>query len=295
MNQTVAIFGATGAQGAPVVEQALAEGLRVRAVGRDAEKISLLHPDSQATFADLSDLASVTAALQGVDAAFVHLPMPTGPEDAQKWLGTVIEAAHKALLPLLVFTTSAPSGPRYPSAMTTDGATAAVAALHDSGIPVIVLQPAIYLENLQPELFLPRLRSEGVLDYPPLPAKQKVMWTSHMDQAKIAVAALSRPDLAGNSYEIGTPDALTGGELAELLWGWVGRPVKFDPLTPADFGQRIGDALNSPGAAFALTDQYSALAGMGADAMAIDTAALEATFGVTLTPVAEHIKSWGKA
>ncbi len=290
MSQKVAIFGASGAQGAPVVERALAQGM----TARDAREVAAMHPNAEAVSADLSSVAAVNAALRDVDAAFVHLPMPMGPDDAQKWLGTLIEAAHQVTLPLLVFTTSAPSGLRYPSAITTDGATAVITTLQASGIPTIILQPAIYLENLQPEMFLPRLRREGVLDYPPLPVNQKVMWTSHKDQAKIAVAALARPDLAGNSYEIGTPNALTGGELAELLAGWLGRPVMFDPLTPAEFGQRIGDALNSPGAGFALTDQYGALAKMESNGMAVDTSALEATFGITLTSVAEHIKSWGK-
>ena len=167
-------------------------------------------------------------------------------------------------------------------------------AVLGSGIPSIVLQPSIYLENLQTDMIAPRLKCDGILDYPPLGESQKVMWTSHWDQARVAVAAMARPDLAGNAYEVAKPGALTGGELAALLSDWLGRPVRYEPLTPTALNQRFGDVLCNPGVSFALTDLYGAMAKMGNDDMIVDTAPLEATFDVTLTPVADHIAGWGK-
>lgn len=292
MNPTVAIFGATGAQGAPVVEEALARGMTVHAVARDAAKVAQMHPGAQAVAADLGDTDAIAKALHKVDAAFFHLPMPTGPNDSQTWLSAFLTAAHAAKLPHLVYTTSGPSGDRYPSSMVIDGTTAGANAVASCGIPAIILRPAIYLENLLPPIFLPRLRDAGIADYPPFRKSQRVMWTSHRDQARLAVAALARPDLAGNSFEIGSPGALTGPELAAILSGWLGRQVNFDPISPAEFGQRIGDALGNPGTAMALTDLYEALAKMPDDGMVVDTQKLEATFAVSLTPVADHIKSW---
>lgn len=294
MTKTVAIFGSTGAQGAPVVTEALAKGMNVRAVGRDADTIKEMHPNAEAFVATMDNEDAVAKALDGVDAAFLHLPMPLNPDDPEIWLKTFITAAHRVSLPLLVYTTSGPTGARYPSSAIIDAGTAGMQAILGCGIPSIVLQPTLYLENLLPEIFLPNLRPKGILDYPPLPATIKVQWTSHLDQACIAVAALGRPDLAGNSYEIGTPDALTGDELAELVASWVGRSVTYNPLSPADFGQRVGDAIGSPGAAFALNDLYGTLGKLNDEEMVIDTKVLEETFGVKLTTVAEHIASWAK-
>ena len=292
MSQTVAIFGATGAQGAPIVQEALAKGMAVRAVARNSAKISEMHPKAEAYAATLDNEDAIAKALDGVDAAFVHLPTPQTPEDPANWMKALFGAAHRVSLPLLVYTTSATSGTRYPSSMMVDSATGGMQAVLSSGIPSIVLQPTVYLENILIDIFVPRLRSEGILDYPPLPANMKVTWTSHLDQARVAVAALSRPDLAGNSYEIGTPNALTGDELAEYLSGWIGTSVQFAPLSPVEFGQRAGDALGNPGAAFALSDLYGALAKMGDDDMVIDTQKVEQTFGVKLTQVADHINGW---
>lgn len=293
--KTVTIFGATGAQGSPVVIEALSQGHKVRAVARDAEKVKAAHPKVDAFAADLSDEQALIEALDGADAAFLHFPAPQGPDDSANWAKAFFTAAHKVQLPHLVYVTGGPSGDRFPSSVVVDGTTQGMKSVLESGIPSIVLQSAVYLENLQPEVFLPRLRTEGILDYPPVGKDLKVQWTSHVDQAKLAVAALSRSDLTGQSFEIGTPGALTGEELSSLISAWVERDVSFEPMAPAAFGRRIGDAFNSEGAAFALGDLYGAVAQLSANEMVVDTHSLENTFGVNLTSVAEHIKAWPKS
>ncbi len=120
----------------------------------------------------------------------------------------------------------------------------------------------------------------------------KVTWTSLHDQARVAVAALSRPDLAGQSFEIGSPGAMTGAELADLLAPYAGRAVRFEPLSPAEFGQRVEQVLGVPGMGYVLTDLYTALSGMPPEGMVIDTDAVERVFGITLTPAADHLAAW---
>ena len=292
MTRAVAIFGATGAQGAPVVDQALKSGMNVRAIGRNSKRVADRHPGADPFAASLDDHATIAAALDGVDAAFLHLPIPQEPDDTGNWMNAFLSEARQVALPLLVFTTGGPTGDRYPSSVVVDAGTAAMNVLLTSGTPTIVLQPALYLENLLPPIFVPRLRGEGILDYPPLPADLKVQWTSHLDQARIAVAAMERPDLAGRHFEIGTPDALTGADLAGLVSEWLGRDVQFDPLTPAEFGERVGKALGNPAAGFALTDLYGAIAKLRSHAMAVDTQSLEATLHIKLITVADHIARW---
>ncbi|KJZ15650.1 hypothetical protein TW85_01735 [Marinomonas sp. S3726] len=292
MKKTVAIFGATGAQGAPVVKAAVARGLKVRAVARDLNKITDMHSDAEAFSATLDDVDAIAQALAGVDAAFLHLPMPVGPDDAQTWLTNFMIAAKRAALPLLVYTTSGPAGDRYPESMMVQAGTAGMQALLDSEIATIVLQPGIYLENLRADMIVPKLDREGILDYPPLDTSTQIQWTSHHDQALVAAAALTRPDLAGNAYEIGTKGSLTGEQLAKALTNKLGKPVTFAPLTPAEFGQRVGDAIASPGAAFALTDLYTSLAKMRDAEMQVNLSLIEKTFDVCLTSVEEHIARW---
>lgn len=292
MTKTVAIFGATGAQGAPVVTEALTKGHTVRAVARDAAKVTEMHPTAEAFAANLTDKDAIAKALDGADAAFLHLPMPTGPDDIQNWMGAFLGAAHEVKLPLLVYTTGGPTGDRFPSSVVIDGGTQGMNALLACGIPTIVLQPAVYLENLLPPIFAPMLRTEGKLDYPPVKSTLKMQWTSHVDQARIAVAALTRSDLAGQAFEIGSPDALTGADLAQLAGKWLGRDVTFDPMTPEAFGQRVGDALGNPGVAFALGDLYGSISQLDGDAMVVDTNKVEEIFNVKLSTVSDHLDNW---
>lgn len=203
-------------------------------------------------------------------------------------------AAKRASLPLVVYTTGGPSGARYAPSMSVDYATAGIESVLNSGIPAVVLQPTFYFENLQPDLFVPNLHSQGILDYPPMPDTLKVQWVSHVDQGKIAAAALGRPDLARQAFEIGSKPALTGAELAKLLETWVGRDVRFSPVSPLAFGQRVEDALNAPGMAASMDDLYGTVAKLDGDEMAIDIAELETTFDVQLTPIADQIAAWPK-
>jgi len=295
MTKEVAVFGATGAQGAPVVEEALKAGLKVRAVARNTASVAARHPAAQPVAATFDEPEALVAALSGVDAAFVHLPAPTDPEAPQRWLGNLLAAAGKAALPLLVFTTSGSTGERYPASIMNQGSMAARDAVLSSGIPAIVLQPTIYLENLQIPGFMPELADKGVVDYPPLRPEQRVSWTSHRDQAIVAAAALQRPDLAGQAFEIATPGPLLGAELAEALSGWIDRPASFQPSTPEAFSAQVEEALQMPGMGFVLNDFYGGLVQMEAEAMVIDTAAVEATFGVELKTAKEHIATWAKA
>ena len=69
-NLPVAVFGATGAQGGPVVQALLDAGRPVRAVVRNPDKAqSLKERGAEVAVAD-----ALTAALRGVSGAFIHLP-----------------------------------------------------------------------------------------------------------------------------------------------------------------------------------------------------------------------------
>lgn len=296
MKTVVAVFGATGAQGFPVVKRARLRGLEVRAVARNAEAVRARFGDEvQAAAADLADVDAIAVALNGVQAAFFHLPIARSPDEPARFLSNFLRAAQQVRLPQLVFTTSGSAGARYRRAVLIDGNTQAAKAVLAGPVPAVVLQPTLYLENLQVPLFVPLLHQGGILDYPPLLPQQKLSWTSHWDQAEIAVAALQRPDLAGRSFEIASVAAVTGGELAQHLEVWTGKAVVYRPLTPAQFGARVAEALANPGVAALLAELYEALQALGPAGMQIETEALERTFDVKLQTVAQRIGSWAAA
>lgn len=81
-NRTVAVLGATGYIGGRLVAALLEKGWKVRAVGRNVEKLRCrpfaLHPDVEPVQADALDMAALTEALRGCHAAYylVHSMLP---------------------------------------------------------------------------------------------------------------------------------------------------------------------------------------------------------------------------
>jgi uncharacterized protein YbjT (DUF2867 family) len=290
------VFGAASAQGFPVVQAAAAAGLSVRAVARTPAAVaSRLAPGVALEQADLDVRSSLVPALRGAASAFLHLPIPASPDTPARQLDNFLSAAVQARLPLLVFNTSGPVVSGFRDSPLIAGNRAAVAAIHSSGVPAIILQPLLYLENVLVPLFVPRLAGEGILDYPPVPKLRRVSWTSHQDQAAIAVAAMLRPDLAGSIHAIASDEPVTADGLAERLQVWRRGPVSAEATTPEIFGQRVSAAIGNPSLAFVLQDFYRAVGDAPDDALVIDIEGIERTFGVQPMRISERIAQWGHA
>ena len=81
-NRTVAVLGATGYIGGRLVAALLEKGWKVRAVGRNVEKLRCrpfaAHPDVEPVQADAMDMTALTEALRGCHAAYylVHSMLP---------------------------------------------------------------------------------------------------------------------------------------------------------------------------------------------------------------------------
>ncbi len=93
------------------------------------------------------------------------------------------------------------------------------------------------------------MKDEGVLRYP-LRADLAVAWSSHLDVADAAVAALTL-DVAPDAVDIGQIPAITGVELAEAFAEHFSRAVTFEAVTPDAFGASIapiiGGGAQQPG------------------------------------------------
>lgn len=287
----VLVFGATGAQGNPVAKELLAQNFKMRAVSRDAARVRTAFGDAAETAnADLSDLESLKRAFDGVDAAFFHLPIPANVADVPVHLSNVLTAARAANLPRLVFTTSGAADEKMAHVPFVAGNIAAAEAVLASGIPAIVLKPTVYLENLLRQHIVAEITERGVVSYPPLHRTRKLSWTGLEDQARFAVAALSSETAAGRAFDIASPEAVTGDELAALLSDATGKTVRFEPLTPQQFGAGLAQIFGED-AGSGIAALYEAIDELPDDGAIVDlTIALEA-LPVELTPVSRWIKT----
>ena len=231
---TVLVYGATGTQGTPVVEYALAAGHPVRVLTRDADRARhWADRGAEVAVADLADPASLAAANEGVGAVVLQLPLQYDLELHQTYGRNAVDAARTAGVDLLVLNTSAHvlagTGVRVYEARQE-----VIDHLHASGIPNIVLRPTFFMEILLGPWIRPGIVGDGVIAFP-LPADLPMSWVSAWELGSYAVAALDRPDLAGRTFDIGGPEALTGTDMAECFSGFLQRPISYVPVSPDDY------------------------------------------------------------
>lgn len=285
----IAVFGATGAQGGPVAHALLNTGRPVRVIVRDPAKAQpLADRGAEVAVAELTDTDALIAALRGVSGAFVHLPFIPVMDFVRPAAQALSAALVAAQVPLSVFSTSGPVATRVTGAGSLDTKAEAKRILLASGASVIVFEPAGYLANLSAPFVAPPVMKSGELRYP-LPATHRQPWVSVEDQARLALLALDRPDLAGRTFGIGAQ--LTGPDLAAGLSAGLGRQVSYVPVSPATFAATVTPMLGVDLAA-ALDHDYSLVGtrGPGLD-LDVDTTEITTVLGTQYTGVGEWART----
>ena len=104
---TIVIFGATGRTGRRLIQQALAQGHRVRAYVRDRRKFEV--QQVEIFEGEIDDVASMERAVEGTDAVFSTLgPTKTSPPDLMtRAAANIVKAMKKKGIRRLIWQTGA--------------------------------------------------------------------------------------------------------------------------------------------------------------------------------------------
>lgn len=234
---TYIVHGATGAQGSPVLTALKAAGKDVTAAVRDPKGL----PEGAGAVAlDLVDGDALARAYTGAEGVFVHLPMGGDQSVTLAQVAAIISAVGTAKPSRVVISTSGaivdePDSPlQAPSSAPIQQLIHGVTA---TGVSTAVVAPRLYLENLLLPVVAGPARDEGVLVYP-LPADYPVSWSSHLDVADAAVKLLIDHSIEG-VVAVGHLPGLTGKDLAAGFAQHLPREVRFEAITPDEFGALI--------------------------------------------------------
>jgi len=289
----VTVFGAGGFLGRYVTQSLLKTGVRVRAAERDPRRAWYLKPlgplgQFQAGRADITDKASVAAAVQGADAVINLVGILKGPFHKIHVEGArnVAEAAAAAGVPALVHVSAIGADPDSASAYGRskgEGEAAVRAAFPGATI----IRPSITFG--QEDMFLNRFARMARL-MPILPVLRpnwKLQPVHAADLGKaIALAALDPGAHAGKTYELGGPNVMTMAELNKWVCETTGRRRAVAEL-PDALGKLIPRLTGwAPGAPLTW-DQWLM---MGRDNVA--TGPGFAAFGLHPAPLAAVAPSW---
>lgn len=223
---TIAVTGATGAQGGATARALLTAGHRVRALTRRphspaAEALRRL--GAEVRHADFDDRASLDAALAGADSLFA-VTTPFGADTATETRQgrALVDAAAAARLRHLVLTSAAHADrgtgvPHYESKYLVEQ------HLRAAGVPWTVIAPAAFMDNFTSGWTLDGLRDGGFAW--PMPADRPLTLVPAADIGAFAALVLRRPDeFAGRRIDIAS-DEHTPRRIAEILTAALGRPV----------------------------------------------------------------------
>ncbi|MFE9426175.1 NAD(P)H-binding protein [Kitasatospora sp. NPDC006697] len=212
--EPILILGGTGKTGRRITGRLRAAGHRVRTAARAGADLPF----------DLADPAGWPAALEGVRAAYLLLPGPSGPGSVPE-LAKAAVAAGVGRLVLL-------SANGMDAAPADHPLRAAEQAVRESGAEWTLLRPDWFAQNFSEAFWLAAVRS-GTLALPT--GDGRTPFVDAEDIAEVAAAALVEDGHAGRIYHLTGPRAIGFGEAAELIAAASGRPVRHLDVAPAEF------------------------------------------------------------
>jgi NAD(P)H dehydrogenase (quinone) len=240
-NPKILITGATGQVGSKTVDFLLQEkDIEIVAAIRSPEKAAAFTAKSIATvILDFDDESTHLPALKGIDRVFVITGYTV---DMLRQSKALLDNAKKAGVQHVV----------HLGACGRDDTTVAHWAWHQF-VERYIEWSGFSFTHLRPETFMQNVLSyggektikNGVIHA--FVQDARLSWVDVDDVAQVAALALANPELhGGQTYRLGY-DALSFGQLAELMTAIVGQPFRYEPLAPEVF---LG-AMRSAGAEMA--------------------------------------------
>lgn len=227
---TILLTGATGTVGSEVAKQLAAQGVPFRAMvrARDGKETAALRalPGATIVQGDFNDAASLATALTGIERAFL---LTNSSAEAEKQQLSFVAQARQAGVRHLVKQSQWAASPDSPVRFLRYHA---------------VVEEAIRAANLDFTFLRPNLFMQGLLGFKDSITKQHKFFAAISDApvsvvdvrdiAAAAVASLTQPGHAGQTYDLTGPEALTHAQMAAGLSAAVGHPITFVDVTPED-------------------------------------------------------------
>lgn len=220
--------GRVGSTGTAVVKELLKRQLPVRAMVREADERSeaLAKLGAQIAVGSFTDYASLSTVLDSIETAFFCYPVADGIVEAT---GLFAAAGREHGLKRVVNMSVSASGPSNPSP---HGRAQGVSEniLDWAGFECTHLRIDAFFHELL-LLHTQFIQREGVIRNSH--GDVAVNWISGEDAGLIAASLLANPDQTSESviYPTGS-EKLTYGQVAELITSIVGRPVRYEEITP---------------------------------------------------------------
>ncbi len=218
----ILVTSATGKVGAEVTTALLAQNESVRIASRDAERSQTFADDHDwqvdTVAMDYDDVASMRAALEGVERVFLSTPHGD-PERVARF----VEVAQEAGVEQIVRLSGISAGFSEQTAHRL-AERAIEKSAGSSGLRYTFLRPNFFMQNFA-TWYADDVRNGSIR----LPAGDgRVAYIDVRDIAAVAAAALTTDAHDGQTYTLTGGEALTHGEVAQIFGDVLGREIRYE-------------------------------------------------------------------
>ncbi|MCU1642874.1 MAG: nucleoside-diphosphate sugar epimerase [Nocardia sp.] len=236
----IAIMGASGATGGPLLRRLTDLGVPRRALTREPERLRAELPPGipvDVRWADAADPASLRNAFTDVRQLF--LTMTNSPRQVEFESRVIDLAAHCGIEHIVKI--SAPAAEPDSPVVVSRWHYAIEQHLLRSGIDHTILRPYAFMQKL---LTLAPTIQQGII----VGATQDAAcnYIDCRDIGDVAAEVLTRPEIAGGTYTLTGSETFGYPRLAALLSRLLGRQIRYVDLPPTDFRQTLLDQAHMP-------------------------------------------------
>lgn len=244
----ILVTGAGGTVGSEVVRQLDAAGTRFRAAYHNESKAEKARQRGiDAALIDYEKPETLDAGLKGIDVLFL-LSAGGAAQIAQEQ--NAVDAAKKAGVKHIVKLSA--WGAETESFSFARIHRAGEKAIEASGLKWTFLRPNGFMQNMA-NYSAPTIKSQGAI-YSSA-GDSKISAIDVRDIAAVAIKVLTAPSAhEGKAYSLSGPEALSNEQMAGKLSAAIGKPVKYVPLSDADYKSGMLGAGIPPDYADALLD-----------------------------------------
>jgi len=233
---TILVTGATGNVGRPLVAGLLADGAQVRALTRDPAAAGF-PPGVAVTGGDYAAPGTLAEAVRGADAVFVNIGA------LREHVGELIAAARGTGVSKIVMLSSIAVRDEGDQVLSLGKQHKAVEdAIKATGLDWTILRCGGFATNTL--TWAASARAEGVVRFPY--GEAALAPIAEQDIAAAAVRVLMDSGHNGQTYTLTGAESLTQIQQAEAIGKAIGRPVRFEELSPGQFRQSATQHLPAP-------------------------------------------------